>query len=135
MVDLTEKYVGKEWHNARGEAMNPNLAFLLNEIDNYDIFVLCGGTRCFAPAQKVITQSGSKPISELQVGDIVQCYNEHSNQNEWKPVLDVMKFNNRKQTVKIKLKNGETITCNADHKFFYEGEWLPVIEILKMKRR
>lgn len=44
MVDLTDKYVGKEWV-LDGKVLNPNYAFLINEINNYDIFVLQGGTR------------------------------------------------------------------------------------------
>lgn len=46
MVDLTDKYVGKELRMAgHSGLLNPNYAFLINEIGNYDYFVLQGGTR------------------------------------------------------------------------------------------
>lgn len=44
MDDLTEKYVGKDWY-LDGEKLNPNFAMLLHEFDNYDYFILQGGTR------------------------------------------------------------------------------------------
>lgn len=44
MVDLTDKYVGKECV-LDGEVVNPNYAFLINEINNYDYLVMQGGTR------------------------------------------------------------------------------------------
>lgn len=44
MVDLTEKYVGKELV-LDGKIVNPNYAFLVNEIGNYRIFALQGSTR------------------------------------------------------------------------------------------
>lgn len=134
MDDLTGKYVGKVWRDASGELMSPNLAFLLNEIDNYNIFVLSGGARCFCPSQKVITKRGSIPISEIAIGDIIKCYNEQTLSDEWKPVLDVTKFQNDKSTIRIRLKNGEEIICNADHKFFYKGRWIAISDILKSKK-
>jgi hypothetical protein len=44
-----------------------------------------------------------------------------------------MEFKNKKPTVKIKLTNGQEITCNADHKFFFEGKWMAISDILKLK--
>jgi phage terminase large subunit len=44
MVDLTEKYVGKDLR-LNGQLVNPNYAFLVNEIENYDYLVMQGGTR------------------------------------------------------------------------------------------
>lgn len=43
-VDLTEKYTSKKWFEA-GVEINPNLAFLMNEIGNYRHLVLQGGSR------------------------------------------------------------------------------------------
>lgn len=44
MVDLTEKYVGKELRLG-GNIVNPNYAFLVEEIANYNYLVMQGGTR------------------------------------------------------------------------------------------
>jgi len=130
--DLTEKYLSKKWVRG-GEVLNPNFALLMNEINNYDFFVLQGGTRCFAPNQMVVTKSGSKPISKVEVGELVKTFNEDSRQIEWKPIMDVLRFENEKQTVMVKLKNGQEIVCSADHEFFHNGKWTPIIDILKSK--
>ena len=131
-VDLTEKYVNMSRELAKqGHNVNPNLLFLENEIENFDHLVMQGGTRCFAPNQKVVTRRGSVPISEMLIGDEVFCFDENTGSNEWKPVVDVLKFSNKKPTVKIKLKNGETIVCSADHKFFHNGEWVEIIKLLQ----
>lgn len=45
MVDLTDKYTKQDWFDKSGNKVNPNLAMLVNEFNNYDIFVLQGGTR------------------------------------------------------------------------------------------
>lgn len=44
-VDLTEKYTSTEWTDSNGNFMSPNYVFLLNEMDNYDEFVLQGSAR------------------------------------------------------------------------------------------
>lgn len=124
-VDLTEKYTKKVWKR-NGEVLNPNFAMLLNEIENYDIFVLQGGTRCFAPNQLVFTKKGSKPISEIQQGDLVRTFNERTKELEWKPVKEVLSFNNHKPTIHIKLKNGKEIIVSADHEFYVNGRWMSV---------
>jgi len=92
-----------------------------------------GGTSCFAGSQKVITKEGSKPIKNIQQGDIVKCYNEQTKQNEWKPVLNIFKYDNHKRTIKVKLKNGETITATEDHKFYYKGEWHTLKHLLSLR--
>lgn len=45
MVDLTDKYLSQKWYDEAGGLMNPNFAFLVNEMASYNTFVLCGGTR------------------------------------------------------------------------------------------
>jgi len=44
MVDLTDYYVGKDLR-LDGRTVNPNYAFLVNEIANYNYLVMQGGTR------------------------------------------------------------------------------------------
>ena len=82
-----------------------------------------GGTSCFDGSQLVITKEGSKPISEIQEGDIVKCYDEETKAIKWKPVLNTFEYQNTKPTIKITLKNGRTITATEDHKIFFEGGW------------
>ena len=44
-VDLTEKYVGREWLDSGGRVLNPNYAFLIGEHKHYNTLVMQGGTR------------------------------------------------------------------------------------------
>lgn len=132
MIDLTEKYVGKKLRLG-GRVVSPNYAFLVENFPREDIrfYVMQGGTRCFAPEQRVVVfGGGSKAICDLVKGDVVKTFNEATGIDEWKGVNEVMRFDNRKSTVNIRLKNGSEIVCNLDHKFYFRGEWLEVAELL-----
>lgn len=96
------------------------------------IVVNQGGTSCFAGTQKVITQRGSIPIKDIIIGDIVKCYNEKTKEIQWKPVCNLFKYNNHKKTIKVTLKNGETIIATEDHKFYYEGGWYSLKHLLSL---
>jgi hypothetical protein len=89
-----------------------------------------GGTSCFVGSQMVFTNCQSKAIKDLKIGDFVNTYNEQTKQNEFKKVLNVFKYDNHKPTLKIKLKNGKTITVTDDHKFYYQGSWVAIKDIL-----
>lgn len=47
MIDLTEKYVNTKYYDNKGNVLNPNLAFIINEIQDpkTSILVMQGGTR------------------------------------------------------------------------------------------
>ncbi len=90
-----------------------------------------GGTSCFSGDTKVCTSEGLKEIRHIIPGDTVLSHNEKTGQDEWKVVTDHMCFGNTKQTVRVKLKNGESITVTSDHLFYYKNKWTPIIEILQ----
>lgn len=92
-----------------------------------------GGSRCFGGEQKIITENGSKPISELKKGDIVLTYNEVTKVNEYKKVNKSIPSINSKKTLKIILRNGESIIVTDDHKFFYEGRWISIKHLLSLR--
>lgn len=96
----------------------------------YRLIAHQGGTYCFAPETRVVTINGLRPISEIKKGEFVKTYNEQTGRIELKKVNDVFEYHNEKKTVKIRLKNGKSITCNEDHKFFYQNKWVPIGEIL-----
>lgn len=106
-------------------------------LDNYnstaDIIVNQGGTSCFAGTQCVVTTDGSKSIQSIEVGDIVKCYDEDKKSIEWRKVLNKFKYNNTKRTIKVTLKNGQTIVATEDHKFYYEGGWYSLKYILSLQ--
>jgi hypothetical protein len=96
------------------------------------IVVQQGGTSCFAPDTQVVTKYGPKPISTLKPGELVKCYNEASQKDEWKPITKVHSFENQKRTVRVKLRNGKTITATGDHEFFYKGGWHSLKHLLSL---
>ena len=89
-----------------------------------------GGTSCFGPDTLVETENGSKKISELKIGDLVKNFDEMTGEIILSPVTDTFKFDNTKPTVEIKFKNGPSIRCTDDHKFYFQGKWVPIKEIL-----
>lgn len=90
--------------------------------------IICneGGSRCFAAGTLVRTPYGLTPIEQIQAGDIVET------KNEFNKVLDVFEFANKKEAVRIKLKNGYEIKCTSDHKFFFRGRWVEIKNILSL---
>jgi hypothetical protein len=94
------------------------------------IVVNQGGTSCFACDTLITTIDGVKPIHLMQVGDIVPTMNEATKEIELKPVVNVLRFENHKPTVKIRLKNGKEIICTDDHEFYVGGTWISIKHLL-----
>lgn len=99
-------------------------------IGRYNVFVLEGGSRCFYPLQKVCTKNGLVPIRRIKAGDMVKSLNSDGTVG-YKKVKDVFQFKADKPMVEITMVNGEKIKCSIDHKFLYNGEYIPIIDILK----
>ena len=107
------------WNN---DALNSDKRFIINQ----------GGSRCLAPFQLVKTTKGYKPISNINIGDEVYSYNEDSNQIEVKKVLLTYENENEKQCYRIKLKSGTVIEASLDHKFFFQGGWVSLKNIVSL---
>ena len=102
---------------------NPDIHTIVNE----------GGTSCFSGRQHVVTLRGNIPISEITPGDYVKSHNETTKKDEWKCVTNVFKYKNTKPTLKITLKNGQTIVATEDHKIYHEGGCNTLKHILYLK--
>ena len=96
------------------------------------MIVLLGGSRCFSGEQKIETPQGLKKISDINKDDLVFTYKNGKKVS--RRVLNTFKMKNTKPTVRIKLKNGKTITCSDDHKFRYNDEWVEIKDILKLHK-
>lgn len=94
------------------------------------IIINQGGTSCFSGDQLVITQNGSVPICSVNSGDKVKTFNEQTGKEEFREVKNRLVYKNQKPTVRIKMKNGKTITGTDDHKFYFEGGWHSIKHIL-----
>ena len=99
------------------------------QMDKYHVFVFEGGSRCFASDTLVVTQDGNKPIQDIQTGEMVKCLDEHGN-TAYRRVSGLHRYAADKPMVEVKLSNGVSFRCTADHKFLFEGEYVPIINIL-----
>jgi len=100
---------------------------------NAKVVINQGGTSCFNGNQLVVTKRGSIPIKDVVIGDIVLSYNEETKQKEWNLVKNLFQFKNNKKTIKVKLKNGSEIIATEDHKFYFEGGWISLKQLLSLK--
>jgi intein/homing endonuclease len=96
-----------------------------------DTVIITGGRGCFYENQEVVTNKENKPISKIEVGDFVLSYNEKTKENVFKRVLNTFKYSNKKLYV-IRLKNGTTIKVTENHKFYYNGCWIEIKDLLSL---
>lgn len=72
---------------------------------------------CFAAGTRVTTDTGERAIETIQAGDVVLTT------NGWKKV-GWQKRTGTRPTLALKLSNGRTIRCTADHKLRTETAWI-----------
>ena len=91
--------------------------------------ILYGGRGCFGGGQLIETKQGLKPISKIKVGDTVLSANLSENKQEFKEVVNVFEYENSDKCIKINYDNKEII-CTLEHKFYHNGEFKPIKDIL-----
>lgn len=100
--------------------------------------VICqGGRRCFAPNTVILVKGTPEMTNRIEIkdilpGDKVCTFNEKTKRREYKSVTDVHIMANTQRTVRIKLKNGKSITCTEDHEFYFNGRWVAIKKILSL---
>ena len=85
-------------------------------------------TVCFPAGTKVHTQWGLADIEKLEVGVPILTYNEETGEQEYKKVKRVMRRMTRRMCA-LELSNGTTIEVTPEHRFFCNGEWIPIEEL------
>ena len=103
-------------------AYNKGFRYIINQ----------GGTSCFHPETLIVCQSGNKKIKDIKTGDIVLTYNETTHQQEWHVVKNLFKYQNYKLTIKVLLRNGFSFVSTADHRFYFNGKWIPIINLAQI---
>ena len=94
-----------------------------------DVFAAKGATTvCFPAGTKVHTQWGLADIEKLEVGVPVLTYNEETGEQEYKKVKKVMRRMTRRMCA-MELSNGTTLEVTPEHRFFCDGEWIPIEEL------
>ena len=98
--------------------------------------VLWGGAGCFDGSTLVNTKDGHKPIMDINIGDMVLSFNEKEQIPEYKPVLDKFIYNTfslKQSLYEFKPLNCEAVRCTGNHKFLYNGRWVPLLDLLHYK--
>lgn len=103
--------------------------------DDFRYIINQGGTSCFAPETLINTANGYKPISQVQIGDLVLSYNEKNNCFEYKKVINTFCYRNYKETYKVNLKNNKFFIATSDHKFFVEGGCISLKSMIELKEK
>jgi len=94
-----------------------------------DVFVAKGATTVCLPAgTKVQTLWGLADIEKLEVGVPVLTYTEETSEQEYKKVKKVMRRMTRRMCA-LELSNGTTLEVTPEHRFFSNGEWIPIEEL------
>ena len=92
-----------------------------------------GGSRCFSKEQKILCVGGSKPISEINIGDKVYSHDHERNINVLRTVTNKkVTANEGKKCLKIRLKNGYEINCTEDHEIFHNGRYIIAKDLLSL---
>ena len=115
----------------------PGLSIGVDFIDRHvtwEVGRLCvasGTPSCFTKEQLIHTKFGIKPISEIEIGDMVLSHNHHTKNNEYKTVLNVIKNKDTSEKLlKITLKDGTIIKVTENHKFFTGTSYVKIKDLL-----
>lgn len=107
------------------EQMKVNVQFYQINDSEKRMVILQGGTRCFHPNTMVDTPDGTKPIYDIEVGDLVNT------PNGLKPVTGVNIHKTDKRCILVQMKDGTVFTATEDHLFWFNGEWVQLKDIVK----
>ncbi len=87
---------------------------------NMDIW---DGLKCIAEGQLVNSKRGYIPIEEIEVGDEVISYNEHTKILEWKLVED-RQNSIRSDMLELETENGSILLMTDDHPVYTNRGWV-----------
>jgi len=83
---------------------------------------------CFIKGTKIAIEDGYKNIEDIKVGDFVWAYNEESEENELKPVINFM-INEVDATIVLNF-GGELIETTAEHPFYTKNGWKDAADLV-----
>ncbi len=95
--------------------------------------VLYGSAGCFDADTLVCTSTGYKRICEIKVGEKVLSFNEKTKKPEYKRVVNTFRYDMESlntDAVTFVFKDMK-LTCTAEHKFYYQGEWITAVGIIE----
>ncbi len=95
------------------------------------VFAAKGATQvCFPAGTLVHTPNGLAKIEELQVGDLLLTYNEETQEQEYKPIVQTHQRYTL-QMMTLELPTGEFLEVTPEHRFYSNGSWVEARELRK----
>ena len=82
---------------------------------------------CFPAGTLIQTEHGTKPIEDIQIGDLVWAYDEDTNTTALQPVVDIMQ-NETDHTISLYTET-EVIETTALHPFYTQDGWKDASEL------
>ena len=82
---------------------------------------------CFPAGTLIQTEHGTKPIEDIQIGDLVWAYDEDTNTTALQPVVDIMQ-NETDHTISLYTET-EVIETTATHPFYTQDGWKDASEL------
>lgn len=82
---------------------------------------------CFPAGTLIQTEHGTKPIKDIQIGDLVWAYDEDTNTTALQPVVDIME-NETDHTISLYTET-EVIETTALHPFYTQDGWKDASEL------
>ena len=82
---------------------------------------------CFPAGTLIQTEHGTKPIEEIQIGDLVWAYDEDTDTTALQPVVDIME-NETDHTISLYTET-EVIETTATHPFYTQDGWKDASEL------
>lgn len=112
------------------EQLNEKL-IMINQGKKYgQIVFLAGGAGCFDGETLVHTESGHKPIKDIQAGERVWTFSEETGEKELCEVEDLKIFDDHpEELLELTFENGETVVCTANHEFWVDGQWVKAADL------
>lgn len=93
--------------------------------------IITGIPGCFTKNQLVHTSKGTKPISEIKIGEKVLSYNHEKDVNEYREVLNTFEHKTHPdKLLRLKLKDGTTIEVTEKHLFFTGTEYVQIKDLI-----
>ena len=99
------------------------MIYYKSDLDKLDYVIT---DECLHPKTLILTPEGDKEIRDIKVGDLVLSLNETTNEEEYKPVIEVHKNLPREKTFKIKLANGKILKITGNHQVLTQRGWVRV---------
>ncbi|MCP3663237.1 MAG: hypothetical protein GY696_12205, partial [Gammaproteobacteria bacterium] len=72
----------------------------------------------------VSTEHGLKPISEIEIGEMVWAFDEEAGEKSLQEIVHTIAGEGEKEIIAITLASGEIIKATAGHPFYVDGKWI-----------